>query len=822
MSRAQRYAAFLQRRAGTITVLFVLVTGLFTLSLRRLVLQTDFEDLLPEGQPSVVAYRQIAKRVGGLGTLNVAIESSEPAASRRLLEDLVKALRQKMASQLHSIDYTVAPIRRFYEKNGVLYLSVEELEQIDRALADAIHRAKLRNNPLYLDLEEDDEGAKTAAKQPSIAELETKLRKRAQGADRFPDGYYQGENGRLLAMFLRPNGSALAINGARSFIDNLQQVVDGLRPTRYHPSMKVGFTGSIQVTVEEHQTIVRDLLGTSLLCVTLVRAAVWLYFRRVRALALLAFTLVGGTVWAFGIAALVYRGINAQTAFLGSIIVGIGINYGILILARFLEERREGRDSSTALATALESCLRPTLIAALATGVAFGGLSIAHIRSFSQFGFIGGLGMVICWGLSFTVLPAMLSLFERVSWMQMRGPRFASLRPGYPAWFARLPVRFAGATTLVTVVLVVVSLVALFRFLPRSLETDINNLRNKPSVRQQSGTNVLDNRVADMRGESLTPAVVLADSPEQADRVCAALERLKASRPADSPPMDWCRTLNSLLPEDQERKLAIVARMRQRLDKTPRNLLPDDVRKRLDQMQGYLKARRLTARDLPEEIRVRFREKDGREGTLAFVAPPPNRGLYEITNLYAFSDTLREIKLGNGEVVRSSGDFVVFADILRSIEIDAPRTMLLAAVGVVLLLSLVVRTRSGVWLVSAALGTGMALMAGAAAALGIKFNFLNFVALPTTLGIGVDYPVNIHERHAQDGPGSMERALRRTGPAVILASVTTIIGYGVLMTSSSMALASFGKLAIIGEITCLAAALLLLPALAALLARRTS
>jgi uncharacterized protein len=396
--RTERFAAFVERRAGTIVLAFLLITVGFGFSLRQLVLQTDFEDLLPEGQPSVVAFREINKRVGGMGTLNVAIESPDPAASKRFLEDLVKALRQKMAPQLHSIDYTVAPVRRFYEKNGVLYLSLDELKQIDQALGDAIQKAKLRQNPLYMDLEEEDEAPKKAPSQAGLAAIETRLRKRAQSADRFPDGYYIGENGKLLAMFLRPNGSALAIGGARSFLDRMHAVVDELKPTSYHPQLRVGFTGSIQVTVEEHEAIVHDLLSTSLLCVGLVCFAVWLYFRRFRVLALLAITLVGGAVWAFGVAGLFSRGINAQTAFLGSIIVGTGINYGILILARYLEERREGASTSAALATALRAALRPTLIAALATGIAFGGLSIAQIRSFSQFGFIGGLGVVLLWG----------------------------------------------------------------------------------------------------------------------------------------------------------------------------------------------------------------------------------------------------------------------------------------------------------------------------------------------------------------------------------------------------------------------------------------
>jgi uncharacterized protein len=835
---ARRYGAFIERHAGAIAIAFLAITGLFTLSVRHLELHTDFEDLLPEGQPSVVTLRQIMKRVGGMGTLNVAIESPDKEASKRFVDDLVVALRSKMSSKLHSIDYTMAPIRKFYEKNGILYLSLEELRELDQALADAIHEAKLKANPLYVDLEDgegdvadDDVAAKTAtasgktatAKKPKsdpnkrVKEIEAKARERAKGADKFPEGYYIGEKGTLVALFLRPNGSALEINGARGFISSMRSVVDGLHPERYHPKMRVNFTGSIQVTVEEHETIVHDLAGTALLCITLVALAVWLYFRRLRVLGLLGITLVGGAVWSFGLASLTSGSVNAQTAFLGTIIVGTGINYGILILGRYLEERRGAVPRSEALATALGACFKPTLVAALATGISFGGLGIAHIRSFSQFGFIGGVGIVLCWILSYTVLPALLSLLERIPWLSLRAEKKPRLHVGYPAWLARLPVKRAGLVAGIFGVLVAVSLGSLVWYLPRSLETDINNLRNKPSVK--SGTNVLDNRVGDMMGESLTPALVLADTPDQAIKICKAFDKLRAER-APNPPIEWCRSIHGFLPDRQDEKLAVVTSIRDRLEKTPRNLLPEEVQKRVEDLRGRLDVRRLEIPDLPDEIRRRFREKNGTEGTLTLVQPSEKLGLYIIENLYAFTNALREIRLDDGAVVHSSGDTVVFADILRSIGVDAPRTTVLAAAGVLILLFVVLRRGQAVARVSAALGAGMALMLGVAAALGLRFNFLNFVAIPTTLGIGVDYPINIHWRHVQEGPGTLERVLLRTGPAVFIASLTTIIGYGVLCTSNSMALVSFGKLAILGEFTCLAAALLFLPALSTLVERR--
>jgi predicted RND superfamily exporter protein len=113
-----------------------------------------------------------------------------------------------------------------------------------------------------------------------------------------------------------------------------------------------------------------------------------------------------------------------------------------------------------------------------------------------------------------------------------------------------------------------------------------------------------------------------------------------------------------------------------------------------------------------------------------------------------------------------------------------------------------------------ALFVGVLWMVGAAAAMGLKLNFLNFVALPVTLGIGVDYAVNVFARLTKERPEDHARALAETGSAVILCSSTTIIGYSSLLVASNGALRSFGKLADLGELGCLLAALLLVPTVA--------
>jgi hypothetical protein len=94
----------------------------------------------------------------------------------------------------------------------------------------------------------------------------------------------------------------------------------------------------------------------------------------------------------------------------------------------------------------------------------------------------------------------------------------------------------------------------------------------------------------------------------------------------------------------------------------------------------------------------------------------------------------------------------------------------------------------------------------------IRINFANFIAFPITFGIGVDYAVNVASRWELDGHGSMVDAVRTTGGAVTLCSLTTIIGYSSLLLAENRALFLFGLLAVLGEITCLTTAVIVMPA----------
>src|SRR5205823_2307127 len=177
-----------------------------------------------------------------------------------------------------------------------------------------------------------------------------------------------------------------------------------------------------------------------------------------------------------------------------------------------------------------------------------------------------------------------------------------------------------------------------------------------------------------------------------------------------------------------------------------------------------------------------------------------------------FADNVRALDLPPD--AHLGGAWFVFADVLDAVITDGPRATLAAALGAALVVLLVLGWNRYAFVTLVCGASGTLLMLGSAALFGFKVNFLDFVALPITIGIGIEYAVNIVTRARQD---SAAAALASTGGAVFLCSYTTIVGYGSLLLSQNLGIRSFGLAAMLGEVTCLSVALLLAPALLTLM-----
>jgi uncharacterized protein len=200
------------------------------------------------------------------------------------------------------------------------------------------------------------------------------------------------------------------------------------------------------------------------------------------------------------------------------------------------------------------------------------------------------------------------------------------------------------------------------------------------------------------------------------------------------------------------------------------------------------------------------------------VYPSTRMDVWNGLDVLRFAEEIRSIELPRDEIPMASST-LVFADVLHAIDEDGPRATLLSLAGVVLLVLVgfgfgrrSVRSLADAGWVIASLALGILWFGGLAGALHLRLNMLNFIALPITFGIGVDYAANIFQRRRVDHARSIADVVRTTGGAVALCSLTTIIGYSSLLIARNHALISFGVLADLGEVACLAAALFALPA----------
>ena len=765
----------------------------------RLRLQTDLSELLPPNAASVTELKRIAKRVGGTGAVAIALQG-EPDALRTFIPRIVEALRRDLGHDLVSLKYQRKEVDAYFDRYAAYYVPLPDLERWTARLHEVIEDETVRTNPAFVAL--DDEPPHARAKQLADDVRATKKDVAPQNTADPQTGLLMTEEGRLGVIFLRPAANSFNLAASGQLLDRLRAIVERTGATTHGVTI-AGFTGSIPSALAEIESIRRDIFGTALLVVLLVGGAVCLYFGSLRELVLLSLALLVGAAVAFSFASMWIGHVNAQTAFLGSIIVGTGINYGVILLARYNELRRAGRPFDDALDTAISTTLRATSIAAAATAVSFGVLSAGTVESFHQFGWIGGIGIVSCWVATFTVVPALLSIFDR-------GRTYRPQRAWQPLAslvrsVAGLVERHVPLVYAVCALLTVISLVATIHRRHDYLESSYAKLGTKSTA--LVAMKKLDARLRKMDTGSSSPAVIPTSGPEEAEQACIVLRKISAA--TDGRFMRRCFSVQSMLPGDLEARGTLFARLRHDLDRVHDDLLDPADRLLMDDLRRALDERAPVAADLPQTLVEPFKERDGSVGKLAFLEPH-HEEIQE--NLYAFADSIRNIVLPSGVIIHASGENVVLADVLRAVAKDARRLTTAAALLVLVVLALFTRRLGPFLRVALALLLGVTWMVGIAAALGAKLNFFNFVALPTTFGIGIDYAINVEER-LRLRTGRVIDAMAEVGPPVLLASSTTILGYATLLIADNQALRSFAQLAIIGEITCLGAALVLAPAL---------
>jgi hypothetical protein len=314
---------------------------------------------------------------------------------------------------------------------------------------------------------------------------------------------------------------------------------------------------------------------------------------------------------------------------------------------------------------------------------------------------------------------------------------------------------------------------------------------------------------------------ILVERRDQIAPLRAALEARRDAAPPDQKPFKAVHTLDDLVPKDQDRKILVLGQLKQQALKARRRHLVDDATwKRIEELLPKADLQPFTMDDLPAGLARAFTERDGTRGRVLYISPTADGLQNDARYLLRWADSFRRTELPDGSVIIGSGRAVIYADMWSAILADMPKAIVVSFAATLLVVVASFRGQRGGLAVVFSLLVGVAWMTGMLAVVGVRLNFLNFMALPITFGIGVDYAVNV--AHRQREVADPIEVVKRTGGAVILCSMTTLLGYLALVGSVNKAVRSLGVAAVLGEITCLLAAVLVLPAATVWARRRPS
>ncbi|MCK5650644.1 MAG: MMPL family transporter, partial [Gemmatimonadetes bacterium] len=180
-----------------------------------------------------------------------------------------------------------------------------------------------------------------------------------------------------------------------------------------HPGVYASTTGIVRVGQDE-----MDSVGFYTVLLSL-GALILIYFLLARTfrgwvIPVLALTpLLVGIFWTMGLIWILFRTMNIMTAMMALVLLGLGIDFAIHVVARYQEERRRGGALEGVLARTLSSTGMAVIIGGFTTALAFFTLMVGRTVGFDEFGAASGSGVILTLLAIFVTLPSLLVLRER-------------------------------------------------------------------------------------------------------------------------------------------------------------------------------------------------------------------------------------------------------------------------------------------------------------------------------------------------------------------------------------------------------------------------
>jgi len=422
--------------AVALTVLAIPVT------LTTLTFETSNLHLLPPGQPYVERFREYSRQFGELDEIIIVVRAQSPAESKAYAARLVAAL-EAGPIRFNRLVYRYNP--ESLAGRMLLYLSPEALsgirEQIfDRQafiesfaaapglvnLVDAVNQemaTAFAAHFLDLGLREDSTGGDLRF----LDTLLTHLRERIDHAVPYrspwgallatteaddDDRYFFSDNKRLLFILADPAGkSESSFTGDREAIESIRREIANLKTS--FPGVEAGVTGGPALDNDAMTTAFADSTVATGLAFALTLGLLFTAFRRVGQPLVMLTVLAMSLTWSVALVALTIGHLTVFSVMFISIVIGIGIDYGIYVLFRYDEERARRRTPAEALDITAARTGPGIALGALTAAATFYVLMLTDFHGVQELGFVAGTALLMAFVAMLTVFPAALALGER-------------------------------------------------------------------------------------------------------------------------------------------------------------------------------------------------------------------------------------------------------------------------------------------------------------------------------------------------------------------------------------------------------------------------
>jgi len=851
--------------AATLATVLILIYTLTNLGIN-----TDTGNMLSESLPFRRSWRDYKKTFPQyLNTILLVIDGATPDLARDASQAL--AARLKRETDIFKTVYLPGG-DSFFEKNALLYLSLEELED----LADNLSRVQpclarlTRDQSLrgFFSLLTSATEAVRSGENFDLAPMFDRVSAAIQAS--LNQNHYEfswqelifaeksNSEERRRIIVVQPQLDSKDLVPTARAMRELRQLVRQLQLNPEH-GVRVRLTGEAALEYEELISVSRGAGIAGLMALLMVLIVLFIGLGSPRLVIATLVTLLMGLIWTAGFATVALGKLNLISVAFAVLYIGLSVDYAVHFCMRYREMLQLGHTHMSAVRGSGQDIGSSLFLCAISTAIGFYAFIPTAFTGVSELGLIAGTGMFISLFANLTLLPALLTLFP-ISPKKASPPDQTSLRRS--TFLLGLPVYHARIVLIGGLLLGLAGLV----LLPQ-VRFDYNPLNLRDPATESVST------YADLFEQSKTSpwsiAVIApneAGSGEHKARL-NGVDQVKASI-----------TLHDFIPPHQQEKLAIIEEIRlllgpelletqarSRADAAQRMAALDDLKTELDRflsterkstlaesgkrlsrslerftaalesadqpaemlanlearligslaanlrsLQNSLSAGTVSMADLPKELVRRWVSPDGRYRINVL----PRENVNDNEALNRFVAAVRAV------APDATGAAVISLEAGKAIVRAFQQALFSATIAIAILLIILLQPKSDTLLVLSPLLLAGVLTGAAMVVLDVPFNFANVIALPLLLGVGVDSSIHMVRRYRTAPPANGNLLQTSTARGVLFSGLTTFCSFGNLAFSSHRGLASMGMVLTVGMGFTLLCTLVVLPALLAIVGRR--